>query len=184
MSNNVCPWWLGYMLINPVRRLMHNPGKILSSYVKENMKVIDIGPGMGYFSLPMAKMVGSTGKVFCIDVQEQMLSTLAKRAAKANLDGIITPRKCSFNSLMIEDLKEKIDFVLAFAVVHEVPDQKRLLVEIKEVLKPGGKFLLAEPSGHVSINDFEHTVQLAEEIGFSVLDHPKISHSNAVLLSR
>jgi ubiquinone/menaquinone biosynthesis C-methylase UbiE len=145
---------------------------------------MDIGPGMGFFSLPMAKLVGNKGKVFCIDLQDQMIAALIKRAKKLGLDGRIEPRVCTINSLMVNDIKEKIDFVLAFAVIHEVPDPKRLLTEIIEALKPDGKFLIAEPAGHVSINDFNNTVQLAEQIGFHIISKPKISRSNAIILSK
>jgi len=83
MANNVCPWWLGYMLLNPVRRIFHNPDAILNKYVSQNMRVLDIGSAMGFFSLPMARLVGEHGKIICIDLQKKMIETLKKGAKKS-----------------------------------------------------------------------------------------------------
>ena len=52
-NNHVCPWWMGYFLVNPMRRLRQNPDDIISPYVKEGMRVVEVGPGMGYFTIPM-----------------------------------------------------------------------------------------------------------------------------------
>jgi len=56
MAEKVIPWWMGYFLIIPLRKLKHDPIKILSPFIKEGFKIMDFGPGMGYFSLPMAQM--------------------------------------------------------------------------------------------------------------------------------
>jgi ubiquinone/menaquinone biosynthesis C-methylase UbiE len=71
MAKRFCPFWVGYLLINPLRTLMQNPKKILSQYVISGMKVLDIGCGMGFFSLPIARMIGPHGRVICLDVQEK-----------------------------------------------------------------------------------------------------------------
>ncbi|QTA83790.1 SAM-dependent methyltransferase domain-containing protein [Desulfonema limicola] len=63
MSKRVCPIWIGYLLLNPIIKLYQNPEKILSPYVSEGMTVLDMGCAMGYFSLPLARMVGTGGKV-------------------------------------------------------------------------------------------------------------------------
>lgn len=58
LSHRVCPWWLGYLLASPLRRLLQNPDGILKPHVKEGMCVLDIGCGRGFFSLPLAKLAG------------------------------------------------------------------------------------------------------------------------------
>ena len=78
MGNHVCPWWVGHLLMCPLRRWVDNPEKLLSPYVKAGMTVLDIGAGMGYFSIPAARMVGAGGrKVIAVDSQEKMLSNLS-----------------------------------------------------------------------------------------------------------
>lgn len=184
MAQRVCPVWIGYLLASPVRRLFQNPRKVLGPYVQEGMKVLDIGCAMGFFSLPLAKMVGSDGKVICVDVQAKMIATLGKRARKAGLSDNMEVRACPGNSLGLEDLKEEIDFALASAVVHEVPDTASFFSEIYAAIKPAGRLLVVEPQGHVSKNDFETTVSAAEQAGFRVIDRPQMGRSRGVLLGK
>jgi 2-polyprenyl-3-methyl-5-hydroxy-6-metoxy-1,4-benzoquinol methylase len=184
MERLICPWWLGYFLASPLRRWIQDPGKILGSYINEGMKVMDVGCAMGFFSLPMARMVGPTGQVICIDLQEKMIKSLKKRAAKAGLSGRIETRVCSPNSLEIDDIPGEIDFVLVYAVVHEVPDSEALFSQVHQAMKPGSKLLLGEPKGHVSTDDFNQTIAIARRCGFEVVEHPKIKKTRTVLLSK
>ncbi len=182
MSHRVCPWWLGYLLASPLRRLLQDPDEIVKPYVEEGMSVLDIGCGMGFFSLPMAKLVGEKGRVVCIDLQEKMIEGLLARAKKAGLAGRIEARVCSQSSLGVTDLAGKIDFALVFALVHEVPDKENLFSEIHDTMKPAGKLLMAEPRGHVSRPDFAKTVSVAQSRGFEVICDLEIRRSHAVLL--
>ncbi len=182
MGHRVCPWWLGPLLASPLRRFLQEPEEIVKPYVREGMHVLDVGCGMGFFSLPMARLAGETGKVICVDVQEKMIGGLIKRAQKAGLSGRIDARTAGENSLNLGDVAGKIDFALLFALVHEVPDKERLFSEIYAVMKPTGKLLLAEPSGHVSKQEFEKTVSIAQSAGFEVMKDLEIRRSRAVLL--
>ena len=184
MAEHVCPVWIGYLLASPVRKLSQNPKKILAPYVEEGMKVLDIGCAMGFFSLPLAQLVGLSGKAICVDVQEKMTESLEKRARKAGLTDRIETRICRDSSLGLGDLKEEIDFALAFAVVHEVPDVGAFFSQICETLKPAGSLLVAEPKGRVSEKDFELTVSVAEQNGFEIIDHPPMGRSRVVLLEK
>jgi len=184
MAEHICPIWVGYLLASPVRKIFQNPRKILGPFVNEGMKVLDIGCAMGYFSLPLAQMVGPNGKVICVDVQERMIRSLEKRAKKVGLSGRIKTVICHDDSLGLDDIKEKIDFALASAVVHEVPDAVRFFSEIHKAMKPTGRLLVAEPNGHVSEKDFETTVSTAKQSGFTVTDTPQIKRSRAVLLQK
>ncbi|SCY38164.1 methyltransferase domain-containing protein [Desulfoluna spongiiphila] len=169
MSESVCPFWVGYLLLNPLRKKLQNPETLLTPYVKPGMTVGDIGSAMGFFSLPMADMVGPSGRVVCVDIQSKMLKKLKKRAAKAGVDAVMEYRVCSRTSLHLETPGQPYDFLLASAVVHEVPDAKALFEESFRVLKPGGRLLLSEPAGHVSQATFDHEVFVAEESGFHVI---------------
>ena len=184
MAEKVCPVWVGYLLASPVRKLYQNPKKILGPYVKEGMKILDIGCAMGFFSLPLAEMVGCNGRVICVDIQEKMIRSLEKRAQKAGLSDRIETRLCENNSLGLDDFKEEIDFALASAVVHEVSDASGFFSEIQKTIKPTGIFLVVEPKGHVSKKDFETTVSIAEQNGFEVIDSPQIGRSRIVLLGK
>lgn len=87
---HVCPWWMGFFLASPLRRLIQNPEKLLKPFIKEGMHILEIGPGMGFFTLPMAHMVGPVGKIFAVDVQQQMLDHLSARAKKPALQTVST----------------------------------------------------------------------------------------------
>lgn len=183
MNNDVCPWWLGYFLASPIRKLIQNPTQILEPFVSSGMTALDIGPGMGYFTLPMARLVGTSGRVIAVDLQEKMIRSLSRRARRAGLDARIETRICSASSLDIEDLAGKIDFALAFAVLHELPDIHSALDSIARSLAQGGHLLIAEPSGHVTEDEFRETEAIAESVGLRVTAILAIRRSHAALLA-
>lgn len=74
MAKHVCPWWLGYWLVSPLRRLWEHPVRMLGPFVREGMLVLEPGCGMGFFTLDLARMVGPRGRVVAVDVQERMLA--------------------------------------------------------------------------------------------------------------
>jgi len=184
MAEHVCPVWIGYLLASPLRKLLQNPRRMLSPYVNDGMKVLDVGSAMGFFSLPLAEMVGVQGKVICVDLQEKMLGALRKRAEKAGLINRIETHQCTGQSLGLNGLKENIDFAIAFAVVHEVPDPANLFFEIFRTLKPSARFLFSEPKTHVSLPDFNKSVSIAEKNGFKVIERPHIARSHSVILEK
>jgi len=182
-SHRVCPWWIGYLLVSPLRRLFQDPRRILAPHVRPGMTVLDFGPGMGYFSLPAARLVGPTGRVVCVDLQERMLAGLARRARRAGLAGRIEARRASADDLGLSGLEDRIDFALAFAVVHEVPEPERLLRGIRGALKRDGRLLIAEPIGHVAEEAFAATIASAGRAGLTVIDRPRIRRSRTALLA-
>ncbi|NIV91680.1 methyltransferase domain-containing protein [candidate division KSB1 bacterium] len=184
MSQRVCPWWVGYILLVPFRKLRHDPEKILGPYVNPGMKVLEVGPGMGFFTVPLAQMVGESGQVISVDVQEKMISKLRKRAAKRDLLDRLDMRICSAESLQIPDLSGQVDFTLAFAVMHEVPKQENFLHEIYDAMRPAGLLLISEPAGHVSESDFVSTEKAAEQQGFVVVQRPRVKKTLSVLMRK
>lgn len=184
MAERLCPVWVGYFLNCPLRKLGQNPRKLLATHVAEGMTVLDVGCAMGFFSLPLARMVGPTGKVICVDVQERMIKSLQKRAHKAGLADRVDTRVCADSSLGLDDLRGGIDFALAAAVVHEVPHGGKFFCELREVMKPTARLLLVEPKGHVSAEDFHKTVSIATQKGLAVTGNPVIFRSRAVLLAK
>ena len=166
MARRVCPIWVGYLLLNPLRKLLENPDKLLAPYVDEGMTVLEPGCGMGFFTLSLARMVGPTGKVVSMDVQPKMLSVLRRRGEKAGLLNRIELRLVASDGLGVKDLAGAVDLVAALHMVHEVPDQALFFAEVREAIKPDGKLLVIEPKGHVSQTQFEQTVITAEKVGF------------------
>ncbi len=178
---HVCPWWIGYVLIGPWRKWLQNPEVILAPHISEGMTVLDVGPGMGFFTLDMARLVGSSGTVIAADVQQRMVDGLMQRAEKAGLRDRIRPVVCRNDTL---ESPEPADFALAFAVAHEAPDQKQFLQQVKSSLKPGGSVLIAEPKGHVSESRFESVMNDALAVGLELVNRPEIWRSRAALFRR
>jgi ubiquinone/menaquinone biosynthesis C-methylase UbiE len=184
MAHRVCPPWLGYWLTCPVRRWWQDPAEILGPFVHEGQVVLEPGPGMGYFTLDLARLAGASGRVVVVDIQPKMLEGLRKRAAKAGVAGRVETRLASAESMGIRELGGIVDFTLAFAVVHEFPDQRRFFTEVAEVSKPGATLLLAEPRGHVKEPVFASELEDAARVGFALVNRPKIGGSHAAVLKR
>ena len=179
MAPQVCPWWISYFTDNPFRRLLHRPAAILAHYIQPGMAVMDFGCGMGFFSIPMARLIGNEGRVIAVDLQQKMLDVLRKRAAKAGVAERIDTHRCEPDSIRID---EPIDFALAFYSVHEAPDPERVITEIHGLLRAEGRFLLVEPIGHVRAGEFEGLLSFGKDTGFKVGDRPRIRLSHGALL--
>jgi ubiquinone/menaquinone biosynthesis C-methylase UbiE len=182
MPHRVCPWWLGYLLASPVRRLQYEPAKILAPYVHEGMTVLEPGPGMGFFTLELARRVGASGRVVAVDIQSKMLARLKKRAAHAGLLARLDIRLAQPDSLGLADAAGTVDFVLAFAMVHEMPSAATFFREAAQAMQPGARLLVAEPEGHVKPALFEAELAAAAEAGLAVSDRPVIRRSLAAAL--
>jgi SAM-dependent methyltransferase len=178
-GSHTCPWWLLFTFDNPLRRLLHDPQKILRSYVKQGDTVLDVGCGMGFFTLGLAELVGQYGRVIAADLQQQMLAGLQKRARKADLFERIQLCQSTSDNIGVDEV---VDFALAFWMVHEDCQPTLFLRQIHKLLVPGGKFLVVEPLIHVMGRAFAQTVSSANDSGFRVVDQPKVRYSRAVLL--
>jgi ubiquinone/menaquinone biosynthesis C-methylase UbiE len=178
---HVCPWWGGFFIDNRFRRWLHQPEKILEPYLRPEMTILDFGCGMGFFSIAAASLMGESGRVVAVDLQQQMLDVLRKRADKAGVGERIRTHRCEADALKLD---EPFDFALAFYSAHEVPDQRRLLREIHDLLRAGSKFLLVEPVGHVTAKAFERTLAEAADLGWLAVSRPLIRWSHASVLGK
>jgi ubiquinone/menaquinone biosynthesis C-methylase UbiE len=184
MADHVCPPWVGRLLLNPLRKLVESPKKIFAPFVKEGMVVLEPGCAMGFFTLPLARMVGSAGKVIAVDIQSEMLATLERRARKKGLVDRIEIRQASSDGLGIDDLDRSVDFCPVVHVAHEVTDQNGFFSDIANALKPGARLLVIEPRGHVSEEDFEESLCAGEAAGFRRIQSPNLQGSRKALLER
>jgi len=184
MEEHVCPWWVGYILASPLRKLIQNPNKILKPHINPGNKVLDVGSAMGFFTLPAAEMVGSQGTVYAVDLQKKMLDSLIKRAQKKGLDHRITPIQCTSSHLNLEHMESAIDTIIAIAVVHEVPEKEIFFKELFACLKKNGTLIFMEPGGHVKKDQFEMEIQTAELVGFKRGKDISAKRSHGIILKK
>ena len=183
MDEMICPWQAGSILASPLRKLLHNPDRIVRPHLSGGMTAMDIGSGMGFFTIPMAGVAGSQGKVIAVDLQREMLAGLQKKAQKAGC-GNITFHQCGLNSLNIGQWAGAVDFVLIFMMLHEVPDADRLIREVHEALAQGGKLLFSEPIVHVSGSKFSQSVSMIQQTGLCITGTPKIPLCRAAVFQK
>jgi 2-polyprenyl-3-methyl-5-hydroxy-6-metoxy-1,4-benzoquinol methylase len=144
-------------------------------------RVVDIGCGMGYFTIPMAKLVQKKGKVIAVDMQSRMLASLRKRANQAGVGEQIELHQSTQDQLGIIG---PVDFVLAFWMVHEVHQPRSFFDQIGQMLKDDGLLLIAEPYIHVSRKAFQKTVAEVEAVGFSIIEQLRIGFSRSILVQK
>jgi len=176
----VCPAEFAGSLDNSLRRWLHNPQKILSALIRQGMSVLDLGCGPGVFTLEIAKLVGESGKVVAADLQDEMLKIVENKIAGTPFEQRVMLHKCQEKSI---GLAEKMDFIMAFWMVHEVPDHERLFEELRSILKPGGTLYIIEPKFHVSSSAFQRMYDQIVRTGFKSIGRPKVFLSRAILLS-
>jgi ubiquinone/menaquinone biosynthesis C-methylase UbiE len=180
-NNHICHRWLCFTFDNWFRKLFQKPKEIVKDYIRKGDRVIDVGPGIGFFTLPIAEMVGDSGLVIAVDIQERMLAAIGHRAEQAGLQNRI---KLHLGGVDSPDIGGRADFILAFWMVHEVSEKKQFFKGLYSVLEDGGKFLMVEPKFHVTGRQFKAAVQTAVEARFKVISQPKISGSISVLFSK
>jgi len=179
MTEPLCPAWLSFTLTNVFRRMAHNPARILGPFVREGDTALDVGCGPGFFTVPLARLVGEGGLVVAVDIQTGMLEKTRRRAERAGVAGRIRLHLAGKDNL---GLSVKADFALAFWMAHEVGGLRRFFGEILGVLKPGGLLLLVEPRGHVPRRRFEEIVSAAVSAGFETREMVAIRLSRAIVL--
>ena len=163
VSGRVCPASVVKWLNSPLRKLIQNPWKIMGEYVNPGDTVIDLGCGGGFFTIALAEMVGENGWVIAVDLQKEMLNFTRDLATKKGVLERIILHQCKEDKIGLSDLK--VDFVLAFYVVHEVPDRKTFLRQVSELLMPNAHFMMIEPKHHVTVEQYDQILKEASSVG-------------------
>jgi len=176
----VAKWHHLIMYPDWFRRLHQRPKKFLGELIEPGMTVADIGCGLGFYTLEMARMVGERGRVVAIDFQPKMLSFTRRKTTKAAVSERVEIVQCAQNDLSVS---MHVDFALSMWVAHEVPDRDRFFKQIRGILKPTGRFLLAEPKFHVGRELYEAICRDAERVDLVRISEPLVGGSRAVLLA-
>ncbi len=129
-------------LDRPEREQEENPAKLMAALkLKPGMAVADIGAGSGYYTFRLAKAVGKTGRVYAVDIQQEMLDLINERQRKLGLRNVVTVMGA------IDDPKLKpnsIDLIILVDVYHEFDHPYEMNVNMVKALKPGGRLAFVE----------------------------------------
>ena len=137
MGMNGASW-----LVRPEREEEEHPEQALDAMnIRPGMKIADLGAGVGYMSLRMAKRVGPSGRIYAVDLQPGMLELLRQRAAAEKITNV--------EPLLGEVADPKLpagqmDIILMVDVYHELSDPQTMLRKIRDALKPDGRLILLE----------------------------------------
>jgi len=169
-----CPWLMQYLLASPLRRLAEPPGQLVGPFVRRGFTVVEPGCGFGFVSLELARLVGEEGKIISVDVEPRAVKRLEARARKAGLDGRMVLRSCGPRDLGLADYEGQVDLIAVIHTLHELEDLPGFLIQAAALLKPSGRLLVVEPSGHVKPESFKAELACCQLAGFDVLETPEM----------
>jgi ubiquinone/menaquinone biosynthesis C-methylase UbiE len=131
-------------------------------------RVLEIGPGTGYYTLDIAEWVGTEGRVEIFDLQQEFLDHVGGRAAERGLRNVV-PTQGDATALPYED--GSMDAVVLTAVLGEIPDPVAALREIRRVLKPGGRLVVGELFGDPHFTTRTSLERQAAEAALAIETH-------------
>jgi ubiquinone/menaquinone biosynthesis C-methylase UbiE len=123
-------------------------------------RVLEIGPGTGYYTLDLAQWVEPDGMVEVFDIQQEMLDHTMRRAGQRGLANVSATRGDA-TGLPYED--DSFDAALLVAVLGEIPEGDAALRELRRVLKPAGRLIVGELFGDPHLTTFGSLRHRAEE---------------------
>ena len=149
-------------LLDPLRRLFEHPKRLIEPYVKDGQVVADLGCGSGYYTLALAELVGSAGKVYAIDLDKRAIRALAEKAEKGGYRNIEVQAVSAADVSLIKD--KSVDFALANGLLCSMASNRQSAVnEIKRILKSTGKAYISlgfgPPLGFVDKAEWEKILE-------------------------
>jgi ubiquinone/menaquinone biosynthesis C-methylase UbiE len=156
------------------RRKWQNPETILEEVgLRKGLTFIDVGCGSGFFSIPAARVVGPQGKVYALDLDEQAILLLKKRATAENLKNVVAKAGPAEDCLFCEGCADIVFFGI---VLHDFNDPAKVLANAKRMLKPTGRVVDLDwkketmdigPPLHIRFSE-EQARRLIEMAGFRI----------------
>jgi ubiquinone/menaquinone biosynthesis C-methylase UbiE len=126
----------------PLRALVASPERVLTDFgIGSGARVLEVGPGVGYYSVEAARRVGAGGRLLCLDLQMEMLMEARRRVDRANLKAadFITA-----SATQLPFSSGSVDHIVLITVLGEIPDRRVALAEFRRVLRPPGFLSVSE----------------------------------------
>ncbi|WP_457751015.1 methyltransferase domain-containing protein [Thermococcus sp.] len=167
LGRGVCPYQLSFVLESPFRRLILSPQKLADRlHLREDSRVLEIGPGSGYFSVEVARRI-PRGHLELLDLQQEMLEKARRKLEAAGLHNAGFTHGDALNLPFGEN---EFDVVFLVAVLGEISDPETCLQRIYKVLRPSGLLSITEQPGDPDFLPREIVVSLAEKHGFKLVE--------------
>ena len=125
-------------------------------------RVLEIGPGTGYYTFDVAARLGSSGRIEIIDIQQEMLDHVMREADRR---GVANVHSTHGDAQELPFEEASVDGVVLVTVLGEIPDQEKALREIARVLRPGGRLVVGELFGDPHMVTFGKLGERAEAAG-------------------
>jgi ubiquinone/menaquinone biosynthesis C-methylase UbiE len=160
---SACPYGLRFSLELPRPFVTRSRlGEILSP--KPGERMLEVGPGTGYYSLHAARWLEPDGKLEVLDIQQEMLDHTMRRAQALGISNIVLTRG---DAQMLPYPDGRFDAAYLVATLGEVSDKDRALHELRRVLKPGGRLVVGESQPDPHMVSFDKLQMLADMAGLS-----------------
>ncbi len=129
-------------LNNPIRRKFLSPKRVIDYFgIREGMKILEVGPGSGFFTIELARYAGPSGHVYAVDIEPKMITLLEKRIKREKIENITAKAASAYEIPLPSD---SVDLVFMGGVLGEIPDKQKALREMQRVLKEEGFLAVME----------------------------------------
>ncbi len=165
VSKGVFPYQWAFTLLLPIRNIFLSPKQLIKRIeLKVNSTVLELGPGPGYFSIPIAREL-KKGKLYLADIQQEMLDYAKKRIEKRKLDNI-EYYLCDGKTFKFND--NYFDRIYMVTVIGEVENKDEYIKEFYRMLKPNGILSITELAGDPDKMTIDELKSMIEKQNFKV----------------
>jgi SAM-dependent methyltransferase len=156
-------------LRHPLRPLLHPVRATLEKFrFKPGDTVLELGPGIGYFTVEASRMVGPRGTLLCLDLQPEMIGALRRRLDESN---VTNTHLTVGDATRLPLADSSVDAAYLVTVLGEIPDRPRALAELRRVLRPGGALSISESLTDPDYQLEDSVKDLCRASGFELLHH-------------
>ena len=153
------PHQLAFILLNPLRNLILSPRELAARlHLSADSRVLELGPGPGFFSVPIARRVPG-GHLCLVDLQREMLEKARARIRRA---GAANVSFAQASASALPFAREAFDAAFLVAVLGEVPDAAACMAELRDAIRPGGLLSITELAGDPDALSEREVAALAE----------------------
>jgi len=135
-TSNIAYWTIRLMHDNPLLPLIRNPYKLLkAARLEEGQKVVEVGCGPGFFTIPAARIVGDEGHVYAVDLHPRAVKRVEEKIEKKTLENV-TPICTNASNTGLPD--RSVDLSFLFGLRYIAGGLENVLFEMHRILKPEG----------------------------------------------